>query len=157
MMSFNIIAAASPACVWCDSSSAFDADRIEDWSALVSVPFSSNFLNKWTITLIAAIETACPCRAIASDIDSLPGLVGTFQDSDGRGRRHRLLLPLWLERGGGLNFPLATSRSVGQPLTDYAAQCTIRALYVVDSESHPIVVPEIELGEVTVQMCLGNV
>ena len=46
------------------------------------------------------------------------------------------------------------SRSVGQPLADDAQQRPVRPLGVVDAQRDPVVEPEVELGEVAVEMLL---
>src|SRR6266404_1588626 len=55
--------------------------------------------------------------------------------------------------GCGRGF-LATSRSVGQPLADDAPHRILDALFIVDAERHPVVVPKIELREIALQMPL---
>jgi hypothetical protein len=76
-----------------------------------------------------------------------PGLVGTFQDSEVGPERHapvpRLGLPM--------------SRSISKPFADAAAQCPIGTLKIIDSERDAIGIPEIELGEIAMQVLLADV
>jgi hypothetical protein len=54
--------------------------------------------------------------------------------------------------GGSRLIGFAMSRSIGQPLADDAADRSFGALLIFDAERRPVVVPEIELGEVARQM-----
>jgi hypothetical protein len=49
------------------------------------------------------------------------------------------------------------SRSIGQSFAREALQSAIGALYIVHPERDPIAVPEIEFGEIAMQMCLADV
>src|SRR6266404_6086645 len=64
--------------------------------------------------------------------------------------RERRLLGRVLERR--LAWDSATRRRIGQALTLHSEQRSIGALEIVNPESDPIVVPEVELGGVAVQM-----
>src|ERR1700730_14520754 len=105
-----------------------------------------------------------------------PGLVGTYQDSEGGDGRHSSSPSSngnsswrespWDDRGRRLPDraldrrharPGATSCFVGQPLADNTANYAISALNVIDAKSDPVVVSEIELGSVAMKMGLGNV
>jgi hypothetical protein len=86
-----------------------------------------------------------------------PGLVGAFQDSDGGGGRHRLPPPTRSEWRLGFDFPLPTSRSIGEPLALDATQDIAGTTGIVHAQGDPVVVSEIELGEVAMQMFLANV
>jgi hypothetical protein len=55
----------------------------------------------------------------------------------------------------GAHFP--TSRSIGEPFADYAAKRAIGAFSVIDAERNAVVMPEIEFGEVAMQMFLADV
>jgi hypothetical protein len=77
-----------------------------------------------------------------------PGLVGTFQDSDGGAGSH-CPVPLYYR-------PLPMSRSIGEPLSDDAFEDLVGTLNVVDSERDSLIVSEVEFGEVTVQMFLAD-
>lgn len=84
-------------------------------------------------------------------------MVGTFQDSEGGGGRHRLLPPSSSEWRLGFDAPLPTSRSIGEPLALDTAQDIASAFGIVYAECDPVVVPEVEFGEVAVQMFLADV
>src|SRR5438067_1050216 len=49
------------------------------------------------------------------------------------------------------------SRSVGEPLADDAAERPVGALYIVNAECDALVVPEVELGEVALQVLFVDV
>ena len=73
------------------------------------------------------------------------------------GLRHLPLFRLLRARSFGLSShwrPSSTSRSIGQPLAGNAPQRRVGAHGIVDPEGDPIVVPEIELGEVAMQVPL---
>src|SRR5216684_2863220 len=106
-----------------------------------------------------------------------PGLVGTDQDSEGGGERHGSPSPpngnsSW--RGSSLagrlrhqsrrpserrriKRDLATSCFVGEPFAPSPYQSPIGAGLVVKPHLDPIVVAEVELGEVSVEVLLLNV
>ena len=71
---------------------------------------------------------------------------------DGRDR-----LRLWRASESRLARPSATSRRIGQALALHAEERAIGPFQIINSGSDSIVVPEIELGGVTVQMSLGDV
>src|SRR5438552_10561878 len=48
--------------------------------------------------------------------------------------------------------PSLSSRSIGKPLTDHAAQKIVSALRIVDANGDAIAEPEIELGDVALQV-----
>jgi hypothetical protein len=77
-----------------------------------------------------------------------PGLVGTFQDSEG-GTGSHCPVPLHYR-------PLPMSRSIGEPLADNPAQCLVGAFGVVYAERDSAVVSKIKLGEVTMQVFLAD-
>jgi len=93
-----------------------------------------------------------------------PGLVGAFQDSDGGDGGHDPSPSMKgshncrgsgvgcglrrLSAGGRRFVPREASCSIGEPLALRADDRAISALQIVDSESDPVVVPEIELGSV---------
>jgi len=85
-----------------------------------------------------------------------PGLVGAFQDSDGGGGRHRLPPPTRSEWRLGFDFPLPTSRSIGEPLALGTYERSIGAGLIVDAEPNSVVVPEIELGQIPPQLLLAH-
>jgi hypothetical protein len=49
------------------------------------------------------------------------------------------------------------SRSIGETLANNALERLVRPLHVVHAECDPVVVPEIELGEIAMQMLLAAV
>jgi hypothetical protein len=75
-----------------------------------------------------------------------PGLVGTFQDSDVGPERHAPA-----PRSG-----LLVSRSIGEPLANYPAQRQFSPLGIIHAERNSVIVPEIELGEVAMQVFLAD-
>jgi hypothetical protein len=105
-----------------------------------------------------------------------PGLVGTFQDSDGGGGRHRLPPPIsgnssW--RGSSIidrlrrrlgcaserRFarPAATSCFVSQPLAFGADESGVGTCQIVEAKPFAVVVSEIELGSIAMQVRLADV
>src|SRR6516162_1517491 len=76
-----------------------------------------------------------------------PELVGAFQDSEAGPGRHAPV-----PRSG-----LPMSRSVGEPLADYAAQRPVRALLIVNAETDSVAVAEIEFGEIAMKVLLADV
>jgi hypothetical protein len=74
-------------------------------------------------------------------------MVGTYQDSEVGPERHAPVPP----------SGLPMSRSLSEPLADYAANCAIGALYIVDAERDPVAVAEIEFGEIAVKVFLADV
>ena len=44
------------------------------------------------------------------------------------------------------------SRSIGEPLSDDAGERPVGPLYIINAERDPLVVAEIELGQIPVQM-----
>src|ERR1043166_8801685 len=61
-----------------------------------------------------------------------------------------------------LAFPLCAiscsrpiSRSVGQPLTSDSGQRAVGTLYVINAQTDPFVVAEIELREIPLQVCFA--
>src|SRR4051812_21269108 len=51
----------------------------------------------------------------------------------------------------------STKRSIGQPPTDRAFYCFLRALLVAHAERYPLVVAEVELGKIPLQVLLADV
>src|SRR5271154_4539663 len=69
---------------------------------------------------------------------------------------HRSLIlawPLAFWPGPYLFLPLV-SRSIGEPLPSDALQGEVGALHIVYAEPDTIAIPEVELGEIAVQMLL---
>src|SRR5438552_17245945 len=56
-----------------------------------------------------------------------------------------------------LDGPSLSSRSIGEPLANYAAQQIGRALRIVDAKGDAIAEAEIELGNVALQVFLADV
>jgi hypothetical protein len=88
-----------------------------------------------------------------------PELVGTYQDSEGGGERHRSSPPRLLRRGleGRIACLDATRRRIGQSLALDADERAISPSYIIDTQRDPVLVPEVELGGVPMQMGFGDV
>src|SRR6516164_7419900 len=85
----------------------------------------------------------------------VPGLVGTFQDSEGGGKRHRLPPSLFLQRR--LACVSATRRRIGQALAFHAAQSRVRASLIIKAEPFAMVVDEIAFNCVPMEVCFRYV
>jgi|SRR5271165_5333456 len=57
--------------------------------------------------------------------------------------------------GGSGLIGLAASRSIGQSLAGGTAQRAIGPFNIINAESNPVAVPEIELGQITMKVPLG--
>ena len=103
-----------------------------------------------------------------------PGLVGTYQDSEGGSGRHRPLPPMsgnsswrgsgskanrarFLERRVRAGAARETSCFVSQPLALCANQRAIGAGHVIDAQGDPVVVAEIKFRRVAMQVLFADV
>ena len=106
-----------------------------------------------------------------------PGLVGTVQDSDGGGRRHRLPPPTsgnssWRgspiadrarRRRLGRASERRFAREFGDETSHRSGACPSRQqardprVQVIDTERDPVVLPEIELGSIAMQVRFAHV
>ena len=118
----------------------------------------------------------CSGSGLLSGIEFAPGLVGTFQDSEGGDGRHgsspssngslswrgshgpcrRPPRPS-LEREFFFVRPSATSCLVGQPFASRALNRAISAFGILDAEGGSVAIAEIEFRQISVQVVFGNV